>query len=702
MNSPLSTLRRAWPGLCLALLALLPAWGAADAKAVGRVLPLSPQQRAGAELKANFSAGLFVGVGEFEEKSGLSRLSYTPDDAVALAHLFVVELGLIPPANARLALGGQPQGTNAVRLLAELRQAGVPVLPARKVEVLDALGDVARTTDDPAGLIIVALSSHGFEQNEDVFLMPADSRRAYIASTGISLKAVKQTLRESKANKRILLLDACREQPAGATKGDERMSAAFRQALKASEGFAVLLSCETGQLSWEAPEFGQGVFTHFFLQAVRGGTAGAGDGLVRLGDVSRQASEATRDWVRRNKQADQVPTLDGELARQIPLALDARVAAQQAEDAKAQRALAARRDRALNFLGEARKQHRALLSGALEDAVDQAARELQGDGLIALVEQLEELEKPSRVRAEAFVAWWKNRAGTTPAATEPPAKEPPTKEPVALVGPKPNVGGPVTTASGGPWTKERPFVNSLGMKFVPVAGSEVLFSVWETRVQDFEAFVGASGYDATAGMFSYRSDGWKKRGDTWKNPGFAQTPNHPVCGVSWEDAQKFAAWLTEKERREGQLTAQQRYRLPSDVEWSRAVGLASESGSTPEARNRGVKDVFPWGQQWPPPRGAGNYDSYSSSKLDTDNFDRTSPAGSFAANQFGLFDLGGNVWEWCEDYYYGRPGARVLRGGSWFNHDRDILLSSIRGIFVAEDRLPYVGFRLVLVGGSVR
>ena len=56
-------------------------------------------------------------------------------------------------------------------------------------------------------------------------------------------------------------------------------------------------------------------------------------------------------------------------------------------------------------------------------------------------------------------------------------------------------------------TKDHPWVNSLGMKFVPVAGTQVLFSVWDTRVQDFETFVKSTGYDATGGMYSGRMDG---------------------------------------------------------------------------------------------------------------------------------------------------------------------------------------------------
>ena len=71
-------------------------------------------------------------------------------------------------------------------------------------------------------------------------------------------------------------------------------------------------------------------------------------------------------------------------------------------------------------------------------------------------------------------------------------------------------------------TKEQPWQNSLGMKFVPIAGTQVLFNIWDTRLEDFHAFVESAGYDATQGMYSIGKDGWKRRGATWKEPGFKQ------------------------------------------------------------------------------------------------------------------------------------------------------------------------------------
>ncbi len=257
-----------------------------------------------------------------------------------------------------------------------------------------------------------------------------------------------------------------------------------------------------------------------------------------------------------------------------------------------------------------------------------------------------------------------------------------------------------TPVTGQPWT------NSLGVKFVPAGTDGVLFSVWDVRVKDFKAFVDATGYDATGGIYEIGSDD-KQLSDSWKSPGFTQCEDHPVVGVNWGDAKAFCQWLTKKEQVEGGLASNQKYRLPTDAEWSKAVGLNESRGGAPAGKSLKIRG-YPWGTQWPPPQGAGNYagsearDAQWPSNLRTiadydDGYPRTSPAGSFSANKYGLYDMSGNVCQWCEDKYDDEHDWRVLRGASWVNNDPNDLRSSYRIPVEPSIRNGVYGFRVVVV-----
>jgi formylglycine-generating enzyme required for sulfatase activity len=136
------------------------------------------------------------------------------------------------------------------------------------------------------------------------------------------------------------------------------------------------------------------------------------------------------------------------------------------------------------------------------------------------------------------------------------------------------------------------------------------------------------------------------------------------------------------------------------------VGLANEEGATPKARSGKNSVDFPWGSGFPPPKAnVGNYaDSALHEKLPqkksfdgyTDGYATTSPVGSFAPNTCGIYDLGGNVWEWCEDRWEPGSTERVVRGGCWRNTERGYLLSSSRHNFAPGSRDNYYGFRCVV------
>ena len=261
---------------------------------------------------------------------------------------------------------------------------------------------------------------------------------------------------------------------------------------------------------------------------------------------------------------------------------------------------------------------------------------------------------------------------------------------------------PLATAPRQPPQPGKPWKNSLDMRYVPIG--DIWMAVTETRVRDFEAFAQGRPYDATGGMYSLQADGFKDHHHTWQNPGFPQSPEHPVVGISWDDAKYFCDWLTAKERGEGALTAAQLYRLPTDREWSEAVGLPLENGATPEERSDKIKGVYPWGKTWPPPANAGNY-AGSEAKPGTDDkfqvianfrdgFPRTR---AVPPNALGISDLGGNVWEWCGDLFNTKTTKwRVLRGGSWATSRADEMLSSHRRPVEQSFRHDDIGFRCVI------
>ena len=263
-------------------------------------------------------------------------------------------------------------------------------------------------------------------------------------------------------------------------------------------------------------------------------------------------------------------------------------------------------------------------------------------------------------------------------------------------------------------SKSEPFTNSLGMKFVPVPGTEVLFCIHETRSRDYAAFMA----DPNRGyiMSGEDAEDWRTGEENQVPVGRgvgerAERSNHPVANVSWLDAVAFCDWLS---RKEGYT-----YRLPTDMEWSVAVGIPQEGAGAPiELGRKGIADVYPWGGSFEAASISGNYADAAAEANGTglnciggyrDGFATTAPVMSFPANELGLHDMGGNLFEWCAGCYNGTDPAgrersliddRVLRGGSWYYGSSGNLLSSYRVCVRSTFRYGNYGFRVVVVGKS--
>jgi formylglycine-generating enzyme required for sulfatase activity len=177
--------------------------------------------------------------------------------------------------------------------------------------------------------------------------------------------------------------------------------------------------------------------------------------------------------------------------------------------------------------------------------------------------------------------------------------------------------------------------------------------------------------------------------------------------------QDFCAWLTKTDRKAGKIGARDRYRLPSDHEWSCAAGLGriEDAAMAPWEKHVLVLERFPWGDAWLDQSLPGNYagtemrqpienGSYRHLKNllpgHSDAGIGTFSAGAYPANEFGLYDLGGNVWEWCDDWCDPQKTRRVLRGGSWATGERTQVLSNYRHSIAPESGFNDYGFRCVL------
>ncbi|MCB1065527.1 MAG: SUMF1/EgtB/PvdO family nonheme iron enzyme [Verrucomicrobiae bacterium] len=235
-----------------------------------------------------------------------------------------------------------------------------------------------------------------------------------------------------------------------------------------------------------------------------------------------------------------------------------------------------------------------------------------------------------------------------------------------------------------------PFTNSLGMTFVPVGN--FMASVFETRVKDYAQFLATNPEGVEPPFID-----------------FEQEPDHPVAGINLPEARAFCAWLTLRERKEGLIQDYQEYRIPTDSQWSAMAGLTGETGDTPEIRDvRKVSGHFPWGTEWPPPAGSGNFADITAGRTVSgiiagynDTFEKTAPVGSFDPNPYEIHDLAGNVWEWIDEPFSG-PDTPLyfLRGGGWASSQESELLTSYRKALRPEYKRGgggEHGFRCVLV-----
>jgi len=197
---------------------------------------------------------------------------------------------------------------------------------------------------------------------------------------------------------------------------------------------------------------------------------------------------------------------------------------------------------------------------------------------------------------------------------------------------------------------------------------------------EFRAFMEAGGYHTSA-YWSSQGWAWQQAAQVNQPRYWSEDPawdSHPVCGVSYYEAEAYAAFIGK--------------RLPTETEWERAACWTMDGH---------YQGLYPWGDDWPQPA-LGNFGSHVGN---------SKAVGSFAAGcpKSGLADLIGNVWEWTSFWFEGYPGFqafpyrgysevyfdgqhRVLRGGSWATRPW-ALRGTLRNWYHPHVREIFAGFR---------
>lgn len=628
--------------------------------------PLTPNAPTG-------NAGVFVGVNIFDKDEGLSNLAYAVNDAIETAYLFAIELNLIPASNCTLLLSGEPNDEGPTKIvrqhLDQLKRAGATIKAADRSEILYSFLQTTKKGTSDSDVLVVSVSSHGFETNGDAYIMPSDGLEELVDGTAVSLRFMESKMQDSKAGHRILLVDACQERISARSLGTIGIgtSQAFAAAFQEPTGQVKVVSCSPGQLSFEYRPpggTGHGLFTHGFLRALRGGADADASGIVRLGSVIDYLETYVPQKSQEVYKKDQLPSLNGPVSwKNLPLA-------KRSSDITATLVRFSQADTSLVLTNDVK-------AGLLTHLENSSFADPRDRDLVDSIGRFNEGEIGSSALA-SIVDRERWRWGM--------AKPKPKPKPVVI--PKPDLlRSPFTKAQSDSaqqkWASylkvPAEYTNSIGMemRLVP-AGTYTMgsnrysdtgdttphtvtisnpfyVSKHELTVGQFRTFARANNYRTEQQRNNWSVRGWDASSRrfvnstrfSWENPGWSQPDTHPVVHVSWNDGQMVSNWLGYKEK--------EIYRFLTEAEWEYCCRAGTTTlyatGNDPNdlVRMGNVLDSTGMRQFSSDYQFRQNNQNIVIPRTDGQTF--TASVGRYLPNNFGLYDFHGNICEWCQDWY---------------------------------------------------
>jgi formylglycine-generating enzyme required for sulfatase activity len=631
---------------------------------------------------------LVIGVDEYQDEQ-ISRLSGATNDAKALADALVRYAGF--PSDQVILLASdqprqrQPNRGNILQYLSNLRG----IVP-----------------ED--GLLVVSFAGHGIERSGRGFLCPSDARiggsMALLEATGVAVDTVREWIRETGVKQVLIILDACRNDPSGRGGEENRLTDSFAQRFnfdvrnKEVTAFATLYATDVGHVAYEYKEKKQGYFTWMLVEGLKGGAANE-KGEVTLGGLVKYLQEQVPKRVRLDMGQEKVQrpyaTVGGYKADELVISITVRVPPVTSTVSAFDPAAIE-----LEFWNSIKT------STDTDDFKEYLAKYPNGTFAGLAKNKIRVLEAAAKSAANPVNL---NALDTSavPKAPMNAANAANTKAGAATgMGALPLRGyefDVVTVNSTGAVTNHRKGqaqyctedTAGISMELVAIPGGTFLMGSTEgdnekpphqVTVDSF--YMGK--YEVTQSQWRAVASLPKVARDLNSDPSKFKGDNLPVEQVSWEDAMEFCARLSRGTGRS--------YRLPTEAEWE----YACRAGTTTR---------FAFGQTVTPQlvNYNGNY-PYAQAQKATYR-ETTTPVGFMGvANEFGLSDMHGNVYEWCLDYwhetYNGAPSDgrswetagdtryRVLRGGSWY-FAASYCRSAHRYWDPPDRRDSTVGFRVV-------
>jgi formylglycine-generating enzyme required for sulfatase activity len=620
-----------------------------------------------------------AGVEQYDDPQ-VSRLTYAVADARSVASAF--RASGVPPKTV-------------VLLTSDVKDAAKR--PTR-INLLRAFGQVKQqaTADDK---LVFFFAGHGVERNGEQYLLGSDTQRDLLEETALPMAVVNKALDGLACGEVLFLIDACRNDPkAGRGDADAELSEEFARGLRPRIGgptakprlVATLLACDAGQRAWESPEDGHGAFSMYLVKALSGQAAGE-NGRVTLSSLAEYVGREVASWASRSKREQRPRLINPDGGDMVILTAPpepvvsvsfqghtlAQVVDLLAAQFGAQIVLGPGADATVTVTGRLDNQP---LGTVLKVLVAAHGLTVRREGKVYLISRDPSVPPPSHATAERPsrpVGWpsYLDRFEPPPGMTWADFR--------------------VRAVDGMPQVLVRGNTFRMGLTAEQV---QRCVALWERDGKAERDYIQASPQREIT-LTAYWMDLHEVTLDQFSM--FLQEapvpPEIRSAVLRWPDpaTSRFPVYrLTEQNGRfvpEGPIG-----RYPVDVPWAAAkqyaawVGARLPTEAQWECAARGGLDgqLFAWGDEVTPGTLCANLADEQTKRVYTDygawfrgyddGFPWNSPVCSFEPNQFGLFDMAGNSWEWCADSF-GWGWYKTMPANDPFYENSDEPRHSVRG-----------------------